>query len=279
MTPLEFTLIIFTSSIVAGVLGSLLGLGGGFVVTPVLTLLLGVDIRLAIGASLISVIATSSGTAAAYVRERMANMRVAMLLEIATVAGAITGAYLMGKVSPKFLFLLFGCILAYSAVAMLRKRKEAVVGDGPQDPLAEKLKLSGEFYDQNLKQTIKYHVARTKLGFVLMYIAGVVSGLTGLGSGALKVPAMDLAMRLPIKVSTATSNFMMGVTAAASAGIQFGRGNIDPFIAGPVAAGVVIGATIGSRLLGRLPARKIRVAFVVIMVFTAAQMLWKGTHI
>lgn len=256
-----------------------MGLGGGFVVTPVLTLLLGVDIRLAIGASLISVIATSSGTAAAYVRERMANMRVAMLLEIATVAGAITGAYLMGKVSPKFLFLLFGCILAYSAVAMLRKRKEAVVGDGPQDPLAEKLKLSGEFYDQNLKQTIKYHVARTKLGFVLMYIAGVVSGLTGLGSGALKVPAMDLAMRLPIKVSTATSNFMMGVTAAASAGIQFGRGNIDPFIAGPVAAGVVIGATIGSRLLGRLPARKIRVAFVVIMVFTAAQMLWKGTHI
>jgi uncharacterized protein len=281
MTPLVFTLIAFASSVAAGVLGALLGLGGGIIVIPVLTLLLHINIRYAIGASIVSVIATSSGAAAVYVRERMANLRVAMALEIATTTGALTGAYVAGWLQGRWLYVIFGVMMGYSALAMFRKRHDdsgtaAPAAAVPPDRFADRLRLHGSYFDPASGREIDYRVTRTPLGFALMYVAGVVSGLLGIGSGALKVPAMDLAMRLPIKASTATSNFMIGVTAAASAGVYFSRGDIDPFVAAPVAAGVLLGSAVGSQLLGRLEGRRIRIAFVIVLLWVSVQMLWKG---
>jgi len=275
MNVIEFTFLVWIGSLVAGFLGSLLGLGGGLIIVPVLTLLLHVDIRLAIGASIVSVIATSSGAAAAYVRDRLANMRVAMFLELGTTLGAITGAYLAGIVHPRFLFILFGLVIGYSALAMLRGRREA---DAEREvgPWARGLQLQSSYFDDAAGEEIAYQPVRARIGLALMYLAGTVSGLLGIGSGALKVPAMDLAMELPIKVSTATSNFMIGVTAAASAGVYFSRGQIDPFIAAPVAIGVLIGAYAGSHTLGRIGSRAVRAIFVVVLVLVAAQMLFKG---
>lgn len=278
MTPIEFFIAAFAISLAAGLLGSLLGLGGGIIVIPALTLLLGVDIRYAIGASIVAVIATSSGAAAAYVRERMTNLRVAMFLEIATTAGALSGAYLAGVISARWLYIIFGVVMGYSAIAMFRKRKQSLRADVPPDALADRLRLHASYYDEAAQEEIAYNVTRPKLGLGLMYVAGVVSGLLGIGSGALKVPAMDLAMRLPIKVSTATSNFMIGVTAAASAGVYFARGDINPFIAAPVATGVLGGATAGSRLLGRIDSAAIRTIFVVVLLWVSAQMLLKGVR-
>jgi uncharacterized membrane protein YfcA len=275
MTPLWFTLIAFAASIVAGVLGSLLGIGGGIIVVPVLTLLLHINIRYAIGASIISVIATSSGAAAAYVREHMTNLRVAMLLEIGTTTGALTGAFVAGKIQSRWLFVIFGVMLGYSAIMMFRKGHDPAAAV-PPDRLADRLRLHGSFYDEAEHRQIDYRVTHTYLGLALMYVAGLISGLLGIGSGALKVPAMDLAMRMPIKTSTATSNFMIGVTAAASAGVYFARGDIDPFIAAPVAAGVLLGATAGSRLLARMQSSVIRGMFVVVLLWISVEMLWKG---
>ncbi len=279
MTPLVFTLLAFVISIVAGVLGSLLGLGGGIIVVPALTLLLHIDIRYAIGASIVSVIATSSGAAAAYVRERMTNLRVAMVLEIATTMGALTGAYAGGLIGGRWLYIVFGLMLGYSSVAMFRKRHDLSSDHPPKDTWADTLRLHDSFFDPATSQTVAYRVTRTRIGFILMFIAGVVSGLLGIGSGALKVPAMDLAMRLPMKVSTATSNFMIGVTAAASAGVYFARGDINPFIAAPVAAGVLLGATGGSKLLGKLQSSRIRITFVIVLLWISVQMLWRGFHV
>ena len=276
LTPLEFTAITFVLSIVAGGLGSLLGLGGGIIIVPALTLLLHLNIRYAIGASIVSVIATSSGAAAAYVRERMTNLRVAMVLEMATTTGAITGAYVAGRIGGRWLFILVGLIMGYSALAMFRKRHEHAAAHPIADAWADRLALHGSYYDEAAGREIDYRVARTPVGFALMYIAGIVSGLLGIGSGALKVPAMDLAMGLPIKVSTATSNFMIGVTAAASTGVYFARGDIDPFVAAPVACGVLLGATAGSRLLGKLHSKVIRVVFVAVLLWVSLEMLIKG---
>ncbi|HSP17717.1 MAG TPA: sulfite exporter TauE/SafE family protein [Thermoanaerobaculia bacterium] len=276
MTPLLFVLTVAAISFLAGFLGSLLGLGGGLIVIPALTLLLHIDIRLAIGASIVSVIATSSGAAAAYVRDRLANMRVAMFLELGTTLGGITGAYLAGIVQPRLLFILFGLILGYSALAMLRGRRRAEGDEIVVGPWARVLRLTGSYFDHAAGEEVKYQPVRARIGLALMYIAGTVSGLLGIGSGALKVPAMDLAMELPIKVSTATSNFMIGVTAAASAGVYFARGQIDPFIASPVAIGVLAGAFIGSHTLGRIKSTAMRAVFVIVLVVIAAQMLIKG---
>jgi uncharacterized membrane protein YfcA len=277
MTPLMFVLTVGAISLAAGFLGSLLGLGGGLIVVPALTLLLHVDIRLAIGASIVSVIATSSGAAAAYVRDRLANMRVAMFLELGTTLGAITGAYLAGIIHPRFLFILFGLILGYSAIAMLRGRR-AADAEVEIGRFTRYLKLHSSYFDGAAGEEIAYQPVRARLGLGLMYIAGTVSGLLGIGSGALKVPAMDLAMELPIKVSTATSNFMIGVTAAASAGVYFTRGQIDPFIAAPVAIGVLAGAFLGSHTLGRIGSRAVRMTFVVVLIVIAAEMLLKGVR-
>ncbi|WP_201756713.1 sulfite exporter TauE/SafE family protein [Corallococcus silvisoli] len=277
-TPFNFVAIVLCVSIGAGLLGSLLGLGGGLILIPVLTLVLKVDIRYAVGASIVSVIATSSGAAAAYVRDGLANMRVAMFLELATVAGAVTGAMLAGVVGGRALYFLFGAVMAYSALAMLRKLRE----DGgpreepPPNALADRLALHGSYYDASTDREVSYRVHRPLTGLGLMYIAGTVSGLLGIGSGALKVPAMDLAMGLPIKVSTATSNFMIGVTAAASAGIYFARGDIDPFIAGPVCVGVTLGAFAGSRYLTKLKSGSLRMLFVAVLLWVSYEMLSKG---
>jgi uncharacterized membrane protein YfcA len=276
VTPLLFVLVVAAMSLLAGMLGSLLGLGGGMIVVPALTLLLGIDIRLAIGASIISVIATSSGAAAAYVRDRLANLRVAMFLELGTTAGAITGAWVAGLLHPRWLFVLFGTLLGSSALAMLKPRSRGPRRHGGDARLAYRLRLHSSYFDDARGEEIEYEPARPLLGLALMYAAGIASGLLGIGSGALKVPAMDLAMELPIKVSTATSNFMIGVTAAASAGLYFSRGQIDPFIAAPVAVGVLLGAWAGSKLLPRISSRALRITFVAVLVAVSLQMLVRG---
>src|SRR4051812_11716599 len=193
MTPLLFTLCAFLIAVVAGLLGSLVGIGGGIIMVPALTLIFGIDMRYAIGASIVSVIATSSGAAAAYVRERMTNLRVAMFLEIATTTGALTGAYVAGKVSKRWLFIIFGAMLGYSAIVMVRKRHEHDQANRPKDRIADHLRLHDSYYDEAIDRQIHYRVARTPIGFALMWLAGLTSGLLGIGSGALKVPAMDLA--------------------------------------------------------------------------------------
>jgi uncharacterized membrane protein YfcA len=276
MTTLTFMVITFFASLGAGALGALLGLGGGIIIVPVLTLGMHVDIRYAIGGSLVSVIATSSGAAASYVRDRLANLRAAMFLELGTTAGALTGASLAGLVSTRALFVLFALILGYSAVAMLRRRHELEPAGVPADPWSDRLRLHGSYHDESTDTQVSYRVTRARTGLLLMYLAGTVSGLLGIGSGVLKVPAMDLTMRLPIKVSTATSNFMIGVTAAAGAGVYFARGDIHPLIAAPVASGVLLGALLGSRLLGRLHNRVIRIVFVVVLTVVSLQMLLRG---
>lgn len=277
MTPFSFTTEVLAFSIGAGLLGSLLGLGGGIILVPVLTLLLKVDIRYAVGASIVSVIATSSGAAAAYVRDRMANLRVAMFLELATTAGALTGALLAGVVGGRGLYITFGAVMAYSAVAMLRKMGGGAQSAAPPpDALADRLNLHGSYWDESLGREVEYRVCRPTTGLGLMYVAGTVSGLLGIGSGSLKVPAMDLAMRLPLKVSTATSNFMIGVTAAASAGVYFARGDIDPFIAGPVCVGVTLGAFTGSRYLSKIKSTWLRGLFVLVLLWVSYEMLRKG---
>lgn len=277
MTPFLFTFVVLAFSVGAGLLGSLLGIGGGLILIPVLTLLLKVDIHYAVGASIVSVIATSSGAAAAYVRERMANLRVAMFLELATTAGALSGAFLSGRVGGRGVYLVFGAVMAYSALVMLRRMRSTEVAPVPEDALADRLALHGSYWDESTGREVDYRVTRPLAGLGLMYVAGTVSGMLGIGSGALKVPAMDLAMRLPLKVSTATSNFMIGVTAAASAGVYFARGHIDPFIAGPVCVGVTLGAWLGSRhLMAKVNASRLRALFVCVLLWVAFEMLRKG---
>jgi len=267
---------IFLIAIIAGFLGSLLGLGGGIIVTPALTLLFGFDIRYAIGASIVSVIATSSGAAIAYIKDRITNVRIGMFLEIGTTLGAITGAFLSGIINPKFLYIIFGLLLLFSAVMMLRKSKAELPTNVKNHPLSEKLSLSGEYYDKVLGQQVAYNVDGVYGGLGMMYVAGVISGLLGIGSGIFKVMAMDLFMKLPLKVSSATSNFMIGVTAAASAGVYFLRGDIDPKIAAPVALGVLFGATVGTRVMERLRSKTIRLIFVPVLAIVSIEMIVKG---
>jgi len=276
MSVIIFLVETFGVSIGAGVFGALLGLGGGVILVPVLTLVLGIDIHYAIGASIVSVIATSSGAAAAYLRDGVTNIRVGMFLEIATTTGAIVGALIAGYVGGAGLFIVFGVVLTYSAYAMFRHRDAELPTGVEMGPLANFLHLGSAYYDSALNRLVEYNVRGARYGLPLMFVAGAVSGLLGIGSGVLKVPAMDLAMKLPLKVSTATSNFMIGVTAAASAGVYFIRGDVNPFIAAPVAMGVLIGATVGTRLMMRTRSTQIRRVFVVVLVFVALQMLIKG---
>lgn len=279
MDPFQFFLIVLLGSIIAGVLGALLGLGGGIIIIPMLTLALGVDIHYAIGASIVSVIATSSGAAAAYVRDRITNLRIGMLLEITTTTGAVSGAFIAGLISVKVLYIIFAVVLAYSAVSMFRKQHDERQPDVQAHPWARRLRLAGAYSDARQGRVVAYDVAGVPLALALMYVAGTVSGLLGIGGGILKVPAMDMAMKLPMKVSTATSNFMIGVTAAASAGVYFARGDIVPFVAGPVALGVLIGATLGTHLMIRLNNRSIRQVFVVVLIAVAVQMAARGLGI
>ncbi|HTO89680.1 MAG TPA: sulfite exporter TauE/SafE family protein [Candidatus Sulfotelmatobacter sp.] len=275
MTPLGYSLSAFGISLGAGFLGSLVGIGGGIIVVPALTLIFGFDIRHAIGASIVSVIATSSGAAAGYVRERMTNLRAAMLLELGTTIGAVCGALLAGVLHGRWLYLLFGLMLLGSGFAMLKRLRDHAE-HVPPSRWADALRLHSSYFDERLGREVYYRVARAPLGLLLMLIAGLLSGLLGIGSGVLKVPAMDLAMGLPLKVSSATSNLMIGVTAAASAAIYFTRGDINPFIAGPVAIGIVLGAAIGARFLSRASHAWLRILFVAVLAVVALQMIGKG---
>lgn len=271
-----FSLEILLIAILAGIVGSVLGLGGGIIVTPALTLLFGVSIEHAIGASIISVIATSSGSAIAYIRDRITNLRVGMFLEIATTVGAITGAFIGGLIAPNLLYIIFGLLLIYSAINMIKKKKGDQQEPVQMHPAAAKLKLAGSYYDKAVQQQIPYNVGNVYGGFGVMYGAGIISGLLGIGSGSFKVMAMDVFMKLPLKVSTATSNFMMGVTAAASAGVYLLRGDIDPHIAGPVALGVLAGATIGAQIMQRMKSKTIRMLFIPVLLYVALQMMYEG---
>ena len=275
MTP-EAELGIFAVSVVAGLIGALAGVGGGILVIPVLTFGFGVDIRLAVGASIISVIATSSGAAAAYVRDRMTDMRVGMFLELATTTGAVCGALLAAVVAPAFLYVLLGVVLLSSAAMQVTRLGEETPPTGPPSALASRLRLESSYPDRKLGREVPYSARRVPLGFALMWIAGVVSGLLGIGSGVLKVLAMDGAMRLPMKVSSATSNFMIGVTAAASAGIYLSRGDVDPRIAAPVALGVLAGALVGARLLQHISNRAVRLIFLPVLVVVGLETIGRG---
>jgi uncharacterized membrane protein YfcA len=273
MTVLAFTIIVAIVSFVAGLLGSLTGLGGGVVLVPLLTIFFHVDIRYAIGASLVSVIATSSGAAAAYVKEGFSNIRIGMFLEIATTIGALLGAFLATWIPASALAILLGVVLIYSAYLSRKPRPEAQ-RNLPEDPLATCLRLNGSFPDLGGKRS--YNVQNVPTGFSLMFGAGALSGLLGIGSGAVKVLAMDQAMRIPFKVSTTTSNFMIGVTAAASAGVYLSRGYVDPGLAMPVMLGVLAGSLLGSRILVKAETKSLRLVFSLVILVLGLQMLYKG---
>jgi uncharacterized membrane protein YfcA len=275
MSVLVITLIILAGSYFAGLLGSLTGLGGGVVIIPLLTLLLNVNIHYAIGAALISVIATSSGSAAAYVKEGITNIRLGMFLEIATTIGAMTGAMLALHIQTSVIAVVFGVILIFSALMSLRPKKEIV--NQRKSLWAEKLKLNSSYPTPN--GPVNYGVLNVAGGFFMMLFAGIISGLLGIGSGALKVVAMDGIMRIPFKVSTTTSNFMIGVTAAASAVVYLQRGYIDPGLSMPVVIGVLLGALTGSKILVHTKSSQwLRWVFAVIVTFLAIQMIHNGLN-
>jgi uncharacterized membrane protein YfcA len=273
MTILVFTALVWIGSFGAGLLGALTGLGGGVVLVPLLTIFFHVDIRYAIGASLVSVIATSSGAAAAYVREGFSNIRIGMFLEIATTLGALSGAFLATVVPVHTLATICGLVLVVSAALSRRPRTDAQ-REVPPDALATKLRLNGSFPDGEGPRD--YNVTHVPAGFGLMYGAGALSGLLGIGSGAVKVLAMDQAMRIPFKVSTTTSNFMIGVTAAASAGVYFSRGYIDPGLAMPVMLGVLTGSLVGAHILVKAETRWLRLVFSAVIVALGLQMIYSG---
>lgn len=273
LNTLEFTAVIALGSSLAGFLGSLTGLGGGIVIVPLLTLVFGVDIRYAIGASLVSVIATSSGAAAAYVREGYSNIRIGMFLEIATTVGALFGATVAAKLSTTVIAVIFGLVLIYSAYLSSQPKAE-IVSDAPPDRLATLLRMDGTYPTPDGPRA--YHAHAIPTGFSLMFLAGMLSGLLGIGSGAVKVLAMDQAMRLPFKVSTTTSNFMIGVTAAASAGVYLNRGYIDPGLAMPVMLGVLAGSALGTHVLVRAQTRMLRTVFSLVILLLGIEMIYNG---
>ncbi len=273
MTIVLFTLLVAGSSVLAGLLGALTGLGGGVVIVPLLTLVFGVDIRYAIGASLISVIATSSGAAAAYVKEGYSNIRIGMVLEIATTTGALGGAALAAHLPTGAIAIVFGVVLLVSAWLSSRPRPEPDASAVP-DPIAARLNLDSSYPTPHGVRT--YHVRGGPSGFGLMFVAGGLSGLLGIGSGAVKVLAMDQVMRIPFKVSTTTSNFMIGVTAAASAGVYLNRGYIDPGLAMPVMLGVLAGSLAGARILTHAPTHVLRLLFGIVIAVLAIEMLYQG---
>jgi uncharacterized protein len=273
MNITEFSFLTFAGSMAAGFLGALTGLGGGVIIVPLLALVLGVDIRYAIGASLVSVIATSSGAAAAYVKEGFSNIRLGMFLEMATTFGALIGAAVAGMISTRIIAVIFGVVLLYSAFLSVRNHRPVTTEDTP-DFLANSLHLDASY--PSLRGPVAYHVHAIPTGFSLMFLAGTLSGLLGIGSGAVKVLAMDQAMHVPFKVSTTTSNFMIGVTAAASAGVYLNRGYIDPGLAMPVMLGVVLGSLIGSRVLVSSRTGLLRIIFAGLILILGLEMIYNG---
>lgn len=266
----------FAGAAFAGLLGALAGLGGGIVITPILTLGLGVPLHQALGASLIATIATSSGAAAAYVRDGLTNLRLGIFLEVATTAGALCGALLAGRASATTLHVVFGVVLLASLIPSLIRLSEELPPPCLPDRLTAALRIGGDYHDNGLGRDVRYEPLRAPLGFVLMYGAGVLSGLLGIGSGSFKVLAMDAGMRIPMKVSTATSNFMIGVTAAASAWIYLRSGYIDTRIAGSTALGALLGAYVGSLILPHLSNRSVRKLLIPVLAWMGIAMIRKG---
>ncbi|MDG6985534.1 MAG: sulfite exporter TauE/SafE family protein [Nitrososphaerota archaeon] len=272
MIVIEFLVILFFSSIFAGVFGSIVGLGGGVVIVPVLTLLLGVDIHFAIGASIVAIIGTSSGAASTYVKDKLTNLRVGMFLELATTSGAIAGAAIAAYVNSGALALVFGIILLIALAPTAMKLGEDIPKSPELKGLSKRLNLKGSYTEPDGRH-IEYNATRPGAGLFGMVVAGMLSGLLGIGSGAFKVLSMDYAMKLPMKVSTTTSNFMIGVTAAASAGIYYARGDVNPLIVAPVAVGILIGAAIGARLLVKARNPTIRKIFAIVLALAAIEMI------
>jgi hypothetical protein len=273
MTILTFTLILLGGAFLAGLLGSLTGLGGGVVIIPLLTLVFHVDIRYAIGTALIAAIATSSGSASAYVKEGITNIRLGMFLEIATTTGAVTGALLAVYMPTSMVAIIFGVVLIISAFLSIRPKSNHLETED-KSQLAQQLRLNGHY--PTPAGIVAYKVRRVPGGYLVMTMAGILSGLLGIGSGALKVLAMDNMMRVPFKVSTTTSNFMIGVTAAASAVVYLQRGYIDPGLCLPIVLGVLAGALGGTKLLARVNTKWLRLTFSIVITLLALQMIYNG---
>jgi hypothetical protein len=267
--------LLFLVSIVAGFVGAMSGMGGGVILIPVLTFF-GMDIKHAIAVSIVSVIATSSGSASAYVRDRITNLKVGMFLEMFTIVGALAGAAITLVSGRRFLFILFGIVLLSSWVALFRQRNEAWQQRAHQDLFSRWLELKGSYYDRSIQQIIVYHGLRAYLGGPLMFGAGLIAGLLGIGAGALKVLIHDLVMGLPPKVSTTTSNLIIGVTALAGTSVYLAAGMIDPGLAAPVILGVVFGAFIGTRLLVRLTNQTVRHIFLGVLLVLGIEMIFRG---
>jgi len=267
---------LLATSFGAGIVGAVLGLGGGILLVPLLTMVFGINLHYAMGASLVSVIATSSGAAAMYLRSGLSNIRIGLFLAMATVTGAFIGAALSGVVPARALELILGLALTYSVVVTFRQLNVELPEGVPHDRVAMRFGLEGTYEDALLDRKVTYRADRVKAGFAVMWGAGLLSGLLGIGSGAFKVLALDYVMRLPMKVSTATSNFMIGITAAASASVYFARGDIHPVIVTPVALGVLLGASVGTSLMGRLRNTTVRMLFLPVILYLALSMMARG---
>lgn len=273
MTDLTFSILILFFAYLAGMLGALTGLGGAVIIIPVLVLLFHVNLHYAMGAALISVIATSSGAAAAFLREGYINIRIGMFLEVGAAIGALVGAMLLPYIPITLVTIIFSLVLLFSAYFTVKRREEQET-PRESDAIAKKLKLEGSYpTPKGLKH---YTVQKVPAAFGLMTLAGILSGLLGIGSGVVKVLAMDQAMRLPYKVATTTSNFIIGITAAVGAGVYFSHGYIDPVLTFPVMIGVLIGAFSGARLLTRAPVKLLRWIFGIVIAIMALQMLFKA---
>ena len=272
-------LVILLVSIIAGFVGALFGLGGGVLIIPFLTLVEGVPVPLAVGASIVSVVATSSASAATYVQDHLTNLRLGMFLEIGTVAGAITGAFVAVFLPASVLFVFFGLILLYATIIMVRARGIDFPADVKPDKTSRILSLGGQYEDHSLNRVVKYEVTRTPLTVFIGYFAGIVSGLLGVGGGIINVPTMNLVSKIPVKVASATSNFMIGVTAAASASVYLIRGDVNPLLAAPLIVGVAGGALLGTRVLKVTPPARVKVAFGILLAAISLLMILKGFNL
>jgi uncharacterized membrane protein YfcA len=276
LSSILFLAAIFLTSIAAGGAGAILGLGGGILLVPILTMLFGIGMHYAMGASIVSVVATSSGAAAAYLGAGIVNLRIGLFLATATTFGALAGAFLSDIVPIRALQIILGITLAHSSLDMFRRIQDELPAQAPPSGIADRFGLSGSYFDPALQQNIAYRAGHVARGYATMFASGILSGLLGIGSGAFNVLALDRFMRLPMKVSTATSNFMMGITAAASTSVYFGRGDVHPLLAAPVAAGVLLGANLGTRLMPKLRTTTIRKAFLPVLLYLAFSMLYRG---
>jgi uncharacterized protein len=262
-------LLIFLTAVVAGLLVSMLGIGGAMILVPVITLFLGVPMKAAIGASIVSVVATSMAAQVVYQGRGMTNTRLGYILQIATAVGAVVGAMLAVVLGGQYLQILFGLLLLWASWAMggrfTGRRKEAPTG-----------LLDERFVDASNGETVSYGVRRLPLGFGLSFVAGNISGLLGVGGGAVQMPVMNLFMGIPLKAAIATSNFMIGVTAATSAAVYFGKGYVHPAVAVPSALGILVGAQIGPRIGAKMKSRTLRLLLQLLLLTFAVQMIWKA---